>query len=158
MIKILFSFFILLFSFFFQITVLPYLEVMGVRGDLLFVLVVYFSLKYGWKFGCFFGLCAGLLQDSFSVGKFGLGIATLGMAGLWGGSFSKTLFTDNLISKVVVFLVILGMHTILSFIILKIFSGVPLGFLKEISVPLLIYNFVLAIFVFMGLEKIYHAI
>ncbi|MFC2140485.1 hypothetical protein ACFLQ1_02045 [Candidatus Auribacterota bacterium] len=73
MIRILFSFLILFLGFFFQQLSPPYLMIQGIKGDLLLVIVIYFSLKYGWKWGICFGIVAGILQDAFFL----LGILVL---------------------------------------------------------------------------------
>jgi rod shape-determining protein MreD len=153
MFKFLFGLIIIVLGFLIQVILFPYLSFGSIKGDLLLVLVVYFSLKHGWKLGFILGLFAGFLQDSFSLGK--LGIITLSMAGIFSGSFNRALFTDTFFAKSIIFLLISVIYFFFSFLILKILAYTYPGFLVENFVPYILYNFLLALISFFFLEKIY---
>lgn len=53
------------------------------------VVVLYFSVRRGEVFGAFLGTACGLVQDSFSLGVFGVGGLTKTLLGFWAGFISR---------------------------------------------------------------------
>ncbi|MBE0711605.1 MAG: rod shape-determining protein MreD [Candidatus Aminicenantes bacterium] len=53
------------------------------------VVVLYFSVRRGEVFGAFLGTACGLVQDSFSLGVFGVGGLTKTLLGFWAGFVSR---------------------------------------------------------------------
>jgi rod shape-determining protein MreD len=53
------------------------------------VVVLYFSVRRGEVFGAFLGTVCGLVQDSFSLGVFGVGGLTKTLLGFWAGFISR---------------------------------------------------------------------
>ncbi len=53
------------------------------------VVVLYFSVRRGQVFGAFLGTLCGLVQDSFSLGVFGVAGLTKTLLGFWAGYVSR---------------------------------------------------------------------
>jgi len=53
------------------------------------VVVLYFSVRRGEVFGAFLGTLCGLVQDSFSLGVFGVAGLTKTLLGFWAGYISR---------------------------------------------------------------------
>ena len=53
------------------------------------VVVLYFSVRRGEVFGAFLGTVCGLVQDSFSLGVFGVAGLTKTLLGFWAGYISR---------------------------------------------------------------------
>ena len=57
------TFLLLLVCFILQTTVVDWLQIFGIGPDLMIILIVSISIKYGPAAGCFWGFFAGFSQD-----------------------------------------------------------------------------------------------
>jgi rod shape-determining protein MreD len=74
-----------------QATVLPYLEVLGVKVDLVILLVLAWSMRRGVEAGLIWALIGGIALDVLTAGPFGLGLVSCAVVTLIGGAFGPML-------------------------------------------------------------------
>ena len=74
-----------------QSTALPHLAVVGVKVDLVVLLVIACSIRRGIEFGLVWAVIGGLALDVLSVGPFGANVVGCTVAALVAGSFGPTL-------------------------------------------------------------------
>lgn len=144
------SFILVFLGFCIQMTLLPSLTV---RGNLVFVLVAYFSLVYGWKVGLSLAIFGGILQDSFSLSS--NNIVCLGFMSVFAGVLRDAVFTESIFTKMISFVFVNVFYFFINYFSLKFSDYLTVGFVGTYFIPFFVYNFIIAIFVFLGLEKFY---
>ena len=82
-----------------QATVLEYIKVAGAKPDLIFLLVIFFSLFFGAKTGIEAGFVSGLLKDIYSLDVFGINTITLALTGLIAGILSPKFFKESALTQ-----------------------------------------------------------
>lgn len=89
-----------------QLAVIPLISVYNITPDLLLLLVVVYTLKYGQIKGTIFGFIVGFFFDLFSGGLLGSAMFSKTLAGFVAGYFYKEDF-DEIFSNLVLFISIL---------------------------------------------------
>jgi rod shape-determining protein MreD len=88
-----------------QTTVLDYVSVLGIKPDLVMLIVVLNGFLLGTREGAFLGYAAGILEDLFAGGFIGLNALSKMAAGYLAGMAGLRLFRENtLVATGVVFL------------------------------------------------------
>lgn len=80
-----------------QATVFNFLQVAGVKPDLILMLVVFNGFLRGSKEGAFLGFLAGLLQDIFTGNYIGLNALTKMLAGYMAGLAETRFYNESII-------------------------------------------------------------
>ena len=83
-----------------QTTLMPFLQIGGIKPDLVLVIVVYLGLIRGPEVGCVSGFFFGLIEDFFSlVGNYlGSNALTKTIIGFFCGMGGRQLYTQSLLS------------------------------------------------------------
>jgi len=125
-----------------QTTVLDFIQIAGVKPDLLLLLVTFYGFLRGFREGSFFGFIAGLLKDllvGVNIGHNALAAATAGcLAGFFGSKFYKESFLIVIIVTMVTTLAGQGVYYIL-----LTFLGIiipPWHALVFVMLPTSVYN------------------
>lgn len=142
-----FLFFAVLLGLVFQSTYLEGLKVMGLKPDLVMLLVLFYAVQQGPRKGLLFGLIAGLLQDLFAAKFIGLNALIKAVIGLSAGLLEKRVYKENVF--VPAFLSIFStFFQEASYIVLRQLAGylihADIPFIKSVSI-LALYNFTLAV-------------
>jgi rod shape-determining protein MreD len=74
-----------------QSTLLPHFAVLGVKVDLVLLLVAAWSIRRGVEAGLVWAMIGGIAVDVLSAGPFGLSIVTFGLAAVIAGGFGPGL-------------------------------------------------------------------
>lgn len=144
------SFILVFLGFCIQMTLLPSFSV---RGNLVFVLVAYFSLVYGWKVGLSLAIFGGILQDSFSLSS--NNIICLGFMSVFAGVLRDAVYTESVFTKIVSFVFVTIFYFFINYFSLKFTDYETVGFVGAYFLPFFLYNFTVSIVVCLGLEKFY---
>jgi rod shape-determining protein MreD len=108
---------ILLVTFVLQSTFFNYIKIMGVKPDLLLVIVVIYALHNEEKSGGLFGFAAGLLQDIITGKYLGLNSFTKGIIAFFVSHMEQKIYKENIIIPVMlVFTASIG-HDVLYYFI-----------------------------------------
>ncbi|MBE3036683.1 MAG: rod shape-determining protein MreD, partial [Candidatus Atribacteria bacterium] len=75
-----------------QLTLINLVTILGVKPDLIMVVVVVFSLRKGEKEGIISGFTSGLLQDIFSTGLLGINALAKTVIGFTCGILKEKIF------------------------------------------------------------------
>lgn len=112
----------------FQLTLLGYFRVFGVKPDLLLVAVVLAGLFLEMRWAIVFGAGVGIFKDIFSLNPFGLDILLFGLWGFLSAKISRKISVEDELSATLLVLVIALLQNIASGLAV-IYSGnfVPLG-------------------------------
>lgn len=78
-----------------QATLLNFLQVYGIKPDLILLLIIFNSFLQGPREGAFLGCLGGLLQDMFTGNYIGLNMLSKGITGYLVGLFEGKLYKDN---------------------------------------------------------------
>ncbi|MBO8128587.1 MAG: rod shape-determining protein MreD [Peptococcaceae bacterium] len=133
-----------------QSTVLHFVQVAGVKPDLILVLVVIHAILNGPRKGAFLGFMAGLLQDLLTGYFVGLNAISKALIGGLVGLGQYNIYKDNvLIIGVIGFGATLGAEAINYFLLLVL--GVEIALrevLLRLLIPLGFYNAAVTVLVF----------
>lgn len=127
-----------------QTTFIPFLSIGGFVPDLLFVWVIYTTLRRGQIEGMIAGFLVGLLQDLVATQLFGLAALSNTVAGFLAGYF----FNENKIDQILgtyQFILIVGLcslvHNLIYFTVFLQGSDLPLAFtILEFSLATTVYT------------------
>ncbi|MEN8191656.1 MAG: rod shape-determining protein MreD [Bacteroidota bacterium] len=126
---------IFLFLTLFQLTVIPLISIYNVVPDLLLILVVIYSLKYGQLKGTVFGFLVGLFFDLFSGGLLGSAMFSKTLAGFVAGYFHKEEF-EEIFSNLILFISILFISALIDSLFYAILGSAEV----ELNFILLIFT------------------
>jgi rod shape-determining protein MreD len=116
-----------LFAVVFQTTLVPAMPGSGAMLDLVFLLVVFFSLQRSTTLGIWMGFILGLVQDAAAGGPLGLNaVALLGVAYLV-GLMRARLFKENFPAQVLIVVALTFFHQFLMFYWLNTVMGASFG-------------------------------
>ena len=125
----------------FQLTLLEYFRIFGIKPDLLLVTVVMASLFLEMRWAIVFGVGVGIFKDIFGLSPFGLNILLFGLWSFLSAKISRKIsIEDNLSATLLVWAIAL-LQNITSGLVL-IYSGnfVPLGIFLRISLLASLYT------------------
>ncbi len=144
-----------------QLTLINSITILGLKPDLIMVVVVVFSLLKGEKEGTISGFASGLLQDIFSTGLLGINALAKTVVGFTCGILKEKMFYEHILFLIPVITFIASfMQSILIFLLLRAF-GLEYGLawsLKQIALPEALYSSLLSPFVFLAINKLFQTI
>lgn len=135
----------------FEVTILNYFKIFGVKPNLLLITVIIASLFFEFKWVIFFGIFAGILKDIFSVNTFGINTLLFPLWSYLAMELSKSISLDNNFVRVF-FIFVMG---ILNNIIMKlifVFLGnhiIPLSVFPRIAILESLYTAFISPLVFL---------
>ena len=131
------------------------LRIAGVKPDLLFIGIVYFSYSFGSFYGEITGFIGGLLHDAVSNSPLGL-LAFPKMAlGFIIGMFGRAVFKDNLITISILLFLSSIVKGIITLFLSYIFHEASVSSISNIIFPESFYNAILAPPLFFLFDKIF---
>ena len=144
-----------------QLTLINSITILGLKPDLIMVVVVVFSLLKGEKEGVISGFASGLLQDIFSTGLLGINALAKTVIGFTCGILKEKIFYEHILFLIPVITFIASfMQSILIFLLLRAF-GIECGLawsLKQIALPEALYSSLLSPFIFLAINKLFQTI
>lgn len=144
-----------------QLTLINSITILGLKPDLIMVVVVVFSLLKGEKEGAISGFASGLLQDVFSTGLLGINALAKTVIGFTCGILKEKIFYEHILFLIPVITFIASfMQSILIFLLLRAF-GIECGLawsLKQIALPEALYSSLLSPFIFLAINKLFQTI
>jgi len=144
-----------------QLTLINSVTILGIKPDLILIVVVVFSLLKGAKEGTISGFTSGLLQDIFSTGLLGMNALAKTVIGFTCGIFKEKIFYEHILFLIPVITFIASfMQSILIFLLLRAF-GIEYGLdwsLKQIALPEALYSSLLSPFIFLVINKLFQKI
>ena len=144
-----------------QLTLTNSITILGLKPDLIMVVVVVFSLLKGEKEGTISGFASGLLQDIFSTGLLGINALAKTVIGFTCGILKEKIFYEHILFLIPLITFIASfMQSILIFLLLRTF-GIEYGLawsLKQIALPEALYSSLLSPFIFLAINKLFQTI
>lgn len=144
-----------------QLTLINSITILGLKPDLIMVVVVVFSLLRGAKEGTVSGFASGLLQDIFSTGLLGMNALAKTVIGFFCGIIKEKIFREHILFIIPVITFIASfMQSILMFLLLRAF-GIEYGLawsLKQVALPEALYSSLLSPFIFLAINKLFQTI
>jgi len=125
----------------FQSTFLSYLRVFGVKPDILLISAVIASLYFGWGWGLFFSISAGLIKDVLGGYLFGINTALFTAWSIVILQLAKNITLDSGgVRTLVIFIITLLNNLITGLILICGGSFIPLGIFLRISLLGAVYT------------------
>ena len=159
--KILLKGAIIVFALVIQLTLINSVIILGLKPDLIMVVVVVFSLLKGEKEGAISGFASGLLQDIFSASLLGINALAKTVIGFTCGILKEEIFHEHILFIIPVITFIASfMQSILIFLLLRAF-GLEYNLawsLKQIALPEALYSSLLSPFIFLAINKLFQLI
>lgn len=159
MLRKLILFFIFVISFALQSTVFQYISIMGIKPNLMLILIISISLLKDKKVGGYVGLSAGLLQDILFGNVIGINGLIYFLIGYTVGLFNGSMFKGNpLVPFLVTF--ISTIFSNIMYFIFYYFSSADITFVRmltNIALIEAIYNSILSVFIFILIRRLYTA-
>jgi len=144
-----------------QLTLINSITILGLKPDLIMVVVVIFSLLKGEKEGTISGFASGLLQDIFSTGLLGINALVKTVIGFTCGILREKIFHEHILFLIPVITFIASfIQSILIFFLLRTF-GIEYNLiwsLKQVALPEALYSSLLSPFVFLAINKLFQLI
>lgn len=144
-----------------QLTLINSITILGLKPDLIMVVVVVFSLLRGAKEGTVSGFASGLLQDIFSTGLLGMNALAKTVIGFFCGIIKEKIFREHILFIIPVITFIASfIQSILMFLLLRAF-GIEYGLawsLKQVVLPEALYSSLLSPFIFLAINKLFQTI
>lgn len=152
-------YFILALALLLHITVLDHIKILGVKPDLLLIVVIFFGLFLGREIGLESGLAAGLFKDLFALDFFGINAFAFTLTGLLAGLLGTQFSRESRKTQVLLVMVLTAFSMTLHFTIVSIFSKWAYldfrEYLISSIIPTCIYTAIVSIPVFFKLMKAY---
>ena len=144
-----------------QLTLINSITILGLKPDLIMVVVVVFSLLKGEKEGTISGFASGLLQDIFSTGLLGINALVKTVIGFTCGILKEKIFYEHILFLIPVITFIASfMQSILIFLLLRAF-GIEYNLawsLKQVALPEALYSSLLSPLIFFAINKLFQMI
>lgn len=139
-----------------QSTLLNKLALVGVKPDLILLVVVFLGLFKGPTAGAIVGFSAGLIYDLTSSSLFGMNALSLTLVGFLVGLTRTRVYGENIVVQVALVFTATLVSNILFFLLSAIFElSSPVGHgLGRIILPAVLYNICLTPPIFWGLRKL----
>ena len=138
-----------------ELSILNLFRIGNFKPDLLLILVVYFALRRGARFGAEVGIVAGLLKDMASGAFFGTHAAAFWLCGLLVGRERSKIYEDQFLAQIIVVALSSLFVSAVYFITRRLFSpnDVSGTFPAYLPVLLSVYTSLIAPFLFKFLDK-----
>jgi rod shape-determining protein MreD len=144
-----------------QLTLINSVTILGMKPDLIMVVVVVFSLRKGEKEGIISGFASGLLQDFFSTSLLGINALAKTVIGFTCGIIKEKIFHEHILFIIPIITFIASfIQSILVFLLLRAF-GIDYNLvwsLKQIALPEALYSSLLSPFIFLAINKLFQMI
>jgi len=144
-----------------QLTLINSIAILGLKPDLIMVVVVVFSLLKGEKEGTISGFASGFLQDIFSSGLLGINALAKTVIGFTCGILKEKIFHEHILFLIPVITFIASfIQNILIFLLLNAF-GIEYNLvwsLKQVALPEALYSSLLSPFIFLAINKLFQTI
>lgn len=144
-----------------QLTLINSFTILGIKPDLIMVVVVALALLKGEKEGAICGFAFGLLQDIFSTSLLGIHALVKTVIGFICGILKEKIFHEHLLFIIpVVTFISSFIQSILMSLLLSAF-GIEHSLtwsLKQIALPEALYNSLLSPFIFLIINKLFQMI
>ena len=144
-----------------QLTLINSVTILGIKPDLILIVIVVFSLLKGAKEGTISGFTSGLLQDIFSTGLLGINALAKTVIGFTCGILKEKIFYEHILFLIPVITFIASfMQSILIFLLLHAF-GIEYNLawsLKQVTLPEALYSSLLSPFIFLVINKLFQKI
>ena len=141
-----------------QLTLINSVTILGIKPDLILIVIVVFSLLKGGKEGAISGFVSGLLQDIFSIGLLGINALAKTVIGFICGILKEKIFHEHMLFLIPVITFIASfIQNILVFLLLHAF-GIEYNLvwsLKQVTLPEALYSSLLAPFIFLAINKLF---
>lgn len=108
-----------------------FLSMFNILPDFIVIGIVLITSKNNILNGVKIGVAAGLVQDLLSYGAFGTGLFVKTLDGFFAGFFKKQIFSDNILSSMVIVSLIVVLNGLFSLIFMNIFYT-RINILKEL--------------------------
>jgi rod shape-determining protein MreD len=144
-----------------QLTLINSIAILGLKPDLIMVVVVVFSLLKGAKEGTVSGFASGLLQDIFSAGLLGINALAKTVIGFTCGIVKEKIFYEHILFIIPVITFIASfMQSIIMLLLLRAFgTEYNLAWsLKQVALPEALYSSLLSPFIFLAINKLFRMI
>src|SRR4030042_2978229 len=141
-----------------QLTLINLVTILGVKPDLIMVVVVVFSLRKGGKEGIVSGFVSGLLQDIFSTGLLGINALAKTVVGFICGILKEKIFHEHIlfIIPVITFISSFLQSIVISLLLRAVGIDYNLVWsLKQIALPEALYSSLLSPFIFLAINKLF---
>lgn len=140
-----------------QVSILPLIELRGIRPDLLLIAIVFFSLQLGPTHGLGLGIVTGFLKDCLGNGIFGGYAFCFGLLGLIVGYNGKVLYRESPYTQVVVTFLTSCLAFFLYHSLAKLYQAMPpmKDSLRWVILPASMYTAVVSLPVFFLLQRIF---
>jgi rod shape-determining protein MreD len=147
---------ILVLAFVIQSTILHYIEIFGIKPNLIVMVTIYFALMQGSVEGAVVGLLGGILLDILVGRVFGL-YSLIGMyTGIFAGHFNKRFFKENYLVALLFTFIFSFLYELIFYLLNYFIWGETriIYVLQNIIIPEALYNCILAIPVYILIIKI----
>jgi rod shape-determining protein MreD len=144
-----------------QLTLINSITILGLKPDLIMVVVVVFSSLKGAKEGTVSGFASGLLQDIFSAGLLGINALVKTVIGFTCGIVKEKIFHEHILFIIPVITFIASfMQSIIILLLLRAFgTEYNLAWsLKQVALPEALYSSLLSPFIFLAINKLFQTI
>lgn len=144
----------------FQVTLLDYFKIFGVKPDLLLISIVIISLcplKPRWIL--FFSIFAGILKDALTISTFGINTLLFPLWSLLIIRLSKKISLDNnFIRALLIYIISVFNSIMMKFIFLSLGKSILLGIFLRITFLESLYTALVLPLLFIGLHRIRFAL
>ena len=131
------------------------IRTLGVKPDLLFIVIVYLSYNFGPFYGETCGFIGGLLHDCVSRSPFGL-LAFPKMAiGFIAGMLGKDVFKNNLLTIMLLMFIASLVKGVITLMLCYAFSESSVSQVITVIIPEAVYNSFVSPIIFILLDKLF---
>ena len=135
---------------------LSYLMSRWATPDLELLLVVFFNLYFGIRYGLLTAVLAGLVRDSFSTGALGINVCSLIVAAYMTTILKQYIYhMGSRLSRYILIVIIIAINTIVHYYLYRILVGdlYPAEVVRFVFLPSAMVTLLVAPFVFEQLRK-----
>ncbi|MCL0081207.1 rod shape-determining protein MreD [Peptococcaceae bacterium] len=132
-----------------QTTVLEFLTILGVRPDLVLLIVILFGFIHGSRAGVYSGFLGGLLTGFLAGNYIGLSVLAQMAAGYLAGMGENRFYKENLLIAIIVVMVGTSVAQIIYWLLL-LMLGINIMFVNGLKIILIValYNGALTLFLY----------
>jgi len=131
------------------------IRTLGVKPDLLFIVIVYLSFNFGPFYGETCGFIGGLLHDSISRSPLGL-LAFPKMAiGFVAGLLGRDVFKNNLLTIMLLMFIASLVKGVVTLMLCYAFSEASISQVITVIIPEAVYNSFVSPIIFILLDKLF---
>jgi len=138
-----------------ELSILNSFRIGNLKPDLLLILVVYFALRRGARFGAEVGIVSGLLKDMASGAFFGTHAAAFWLCGFLVGREKSKIYEDQFLAQIIVVALSSLFVSVVYFMTRRLFSPNEASGTFPVYLPILlsVYTSLIAPFLFKLLDK-----